>query len=268
MKLPVEKIKKIVIFRALQLGDMLCSIPAIRALRSAYPDAHITLVGLPWATSLKEKFPDYFNDVIPFPGYPGLPEQPADVLQFPSFIESIQSQNFDLAIQLQGNGGISNPIVALFNATYNAGFYRKNKFCPDPDLYIEYPKDQPEIIRHLTLMEHLGIQPQGVALEYPVTQLDEIELANLNLPIEPGNYIVVHPGARGVERRWEPEHFAAIADYCIDNNLPVVVTGTKEELPIVETNGWFYEESTDYCCRKNKFRCSGRANKKCLCSYK
>ena len=37
-----EEIKHIAIFRALQLGDMLCIIPAIRALKNRYPDAYFT----------------------------------------------------------------------------------------------------------------------------------------------------------------------------------------------------------------------------------
>src|SRR3954470_25059844 len=99
----LERIKKIAVFRALQIGDMLCSIPAIRGLKQGYPDAEITLVGLPWAKMLIERFPHYFHSLITFPGYPGFPEQPVDRYAFPGFLKEVQEQKFDLALQMQGS---------------------------------------------------------------------------------------------------------------------------------------------------------------------
>jgi ADP-heptose:LPS heptosyltransferase len=234
MKIPVVQVKKIAVFRALQLGDMLCSIPAIRALHAAYPDAKITLLGLPWAKSLTERFPAYFNHFIHFPGYPGLPEQVFKPVDFTKFLQQVQEQEFDLALQMQGNGTVVNPMVELFGAKYTAGFCVKHDYCPDRSLFLEYPEGISEIERHLALMNHLGIASQGTDLEFPISADEERELASLDIALEKGNYVCVHPGSRGAWRQWPPECFAKLADYCASQGLQVVVTGTKDEKQIVE----------------------------------
>jgi ADP-heptose:LPS heptosyltransferase len=233
MKLPTSEIKKIAIFRALQLGDMLCSIPGIRALRHAYPDAEIVLVGLPWAKSLTERFASYFDGFINFSGYPGLPEQPLNPAAFTEFIGYIQQQKFDLAIQMQGNGSVINPMVELFGARYTTGFSTEGHYAPDNGLFMPYPDYGSEIERHILLMEFLGIGSQGTELEFPLNENDHQALAALDLEIEPQKYVCVHPGSRGSWRQWPVQYFAALADYCIDQGYKAVLTGTQEEENII-----------------------------------
>ncbi|QHS63839.1 glycosyltransferase family 9 protein [Chitinophaga agri] len=227
-------IKKIVVFRALQLGDMLCAVPAFRALRTAFPDAHITLLGLPWEAAFVERFHHYLDEFVHFPGFPGLPEQSVVPAQIPPFLSSMQEQHFDLAIQMQGNGSIVNPMVALFGARYTAGYWRQEDGCPDAGLFLEYPTDVSEIERHLLLMEYLNIPRQGTHLEFPVTAKDVDEFNQLCLPLEAQEYLCVHPGSRGSWRQWPPHMFAAMADEFAEKGWKIVLTGTKDERPLTE----------------------------------
>jgi len=231
LKLPVDQIKKIAVFRALQIGDMLCAIPAIRALHYAYPTAEITLIGLPWAKMLVERF-DYFHSLIVFPGYPGFPEQPVDKTAFPAFLKNVQEQKFDLVLQMHGSGIISNPMTDLFAAKNIAGYYTQDNYSPEKNLFIQYPNIIHEINRHLKLMESLGIDEVNTDLEFPILKKDEEDFEKAALPVKPKNYVIVHPGARGASRHWGVENFADVADYCFENGLQVVITGTKEESEI------------------------------------
>lgn len=234
MKLAEKSTKKIGIFRALQLGDMLCVIPAIRALRSAYPHAQIILLGLPWAKSFTDRFDHYFDGFIHFPGYAGLPEQGFNPKAFHQFMGKMQEQKFDLILQMQGNGSLVNPMLELLAPKYLAGFKTDGHYAPANGLFLDYPNFGSEIERHLALMEYLGIEPLGTELEFPIMQSDKEELRKLNLPVKPRQYVCIHPGSRGSWRQWPTYHFAELADFCIEQGYKVVLTGTNDEMDIVD----------------------------------
>jgi len=227
----LKDIKKIAVFRALQLGDMLCAIPAIRALRHAYPSATITLLGLPWAKSFVERFDEYFDGFIHFPGYYGLPEQPFDEQQLEVFFKQVRKEKFDLLLQMQGNGTVVNRLMFQFGANHVAGFYNEESHVNSP-LFMKYPENEPEVKRHLLLMQHLRISPSSDHLEFPLTKQDQKDFEALLLPVYPKNYICFHPGSRGRWRQWPPNYFAQIADFCIERGFSAVITGTKEETDI------------------------------------
>jgi ADP-heptose:LPS heptosyltransferase len=223
---------KIAVVRALQLGDLLCAVPALRALHAEYPAARITLVGLPWAREFVERFRRYLYDFIEFPGYPGLPERACDPSALSAFFDTVKARRYDLALQMHGSGEIMNRVVHRMGARHSAGFYRAGRVCPDPERFVEWRDSEHEVLRYLRLVERLGILPQGAALEFPLSDSDWREWTSFGL--ERDTYVVVHAGSQLASRRWPPERFAAVADALAAQGMRIVLTGTRAEAPLIE----------------------------------
>lgn len=227
--------RKIAVFRALQLGDMLCAVPALRALRAAAPLSHITLIGLPWAAAFVKRFGKYLDDMLVFPGFPAFPEQPAHLNAVPHFLSEAQRQRFDLAIQMHGNGCLSNPLTVLFAADRCAGFHVPGQYCPDPRTFLPWSDREHEVLRNLRLVQFLGAARQGDHLEFPLTETDYRALQRCrNLPA-PGSYVCIHPGAGLPSRRWFPQRFAEVADRLAGSGMKIVLTGLPDEAELVRT---------------------------------
>lgn len=221
--------RRIGVFRALMLGDLLCATPALRALRAAYPQAEIAYIGLGWARELVQRLP-MVDRFIEFPGFPGLPEAGSDVSRLPDFLQLMQREPLDLLLQMHGSGRIVNPLIAACGARRTAGFYEPGAFCPDGDLYTAWPREGHEVHRLLGLLDHLGIARCGEALEFPLKPQDFFDLmalwpeAGANAP-----YICVHAGSQLPSRRWPVQRFAAVADRLAGRGYTIVLTGGPGE---------------------------------------
>lgn len=227
--------RRIAILRALKLGDLLCAVPAFRALRMALPEAHISLVGLPWSKAFAERFQMYIDDFIEFPGFPGLPEIEPRLEDIPTFFEQMQERNFDLAIQMHGSGSITNAIIAMFGARLTAGYYLHGEYQPNNDFFLAYPADDHEVVTHLKLMQVLGVPTRGVELEFPLNE-DDCQAAQeiqMEYNLKPKRYAVLHPGSISA-KRWPASSFAEVGRWLNNQGLKVVLTGSSGEAVLAQ----------------------------------
>ena len=134
--------RRIAIFRALQLGDLLLAIPAFRAIRARFPDAEITLIGLPWAKSFAQRFHRYIDRFVEFVGFPGITEVEVIPKRIAGFIEAQRAYGYDIAIQMHGSGRASNGFILALGAKMTVGYYKG--LCPETlTLRAVYPDYQP-----------------------------------------------------------------------------------------------------------------------------
>ncbi|MCY7321773.1 MAG: LPS biosynthesis glycosyltransferase, partial [Phormidesmis sp. CAN_BIN36] len=162
---------QIAVFRSLPgLGDFLCVVPALRALRAALPEAHLVYIGLPNVPEWVERFSLYISEFVEFPGCVGLPEQSPRLDRLPDFLTEMRQRKFNLAIQMHGSGVITNEVTIALGAQQTAGFFLAGHECPDANFYLPFDESESEVRRYLRLLEFLGIPAQDETLEFPISQ--------------------------------------------------------------------------------------------------
>ena len=92
-----RQVERIAVVRALYLGDMVLAVPALRALRSGFPAATITLIGLPWARDFANRFGPYVDDFMELVSFPGIDEVSADPVRTAEFIEELSTLQDNVA---------------------------------------------------------------------------------------------------------------------------------------------------------------------------
>jgi len=227
-----REVRRVAVLRALHLGDFLCSVPALRALRGRFPMAEITLIGLPWVRPLIARYA-CLDRFLEFPGHQGLEGVDRGPEETVRFAREARKEGYDLAIQMHGDGSVSNGFVALLGARMTIGY------CPIGvpasarlDLELVWDPCEHEVLRWLRLVGLLGAEGSP-DLEFPLMPGDWTEVCSLaaGLGISLDDPIVgIHPGARDPARRWPPDRFATVANVLSELlGAQVVVTGTSED---------------------------------------
>ena len=225
---------RIAVVRALPgVGDLLCAGPGLAALRTAHPDADITLVGLPSAAWFVEAHPGLVDDLLPVAGVPGLPEVVPDAAEARRFYATAAARRFDLAVQVHGSGVTTNPLTTMLGAGHQVGAARPDQWQP-PGTVVPYPDDVHEVLRVLAVTTASGAPSVGTDLELPLTPATRAEARRLLGGPGPahGPYVCLHPGASRPGNRWPAACFAAVGDHLSGAGHRVVLTGSRAESPV------------------------------------
>lgn len=247
---PVPEVHKIAVLRANALGDFIVTLPALEALRAAYPGAEIVLLAKPWHAALLDGRPGPVDRVVVVPPTHGVgigPGEREDPAALDAFFEAMAGERFDLALQLYGGGGSSNPFVLRLGARLTAG--QKTPDAAPLDRWIPYVFYQHEILRFLEIVALVGAAPVTLEPRLAVTDADREEAARI-VHDDGRPLVALHPGAGDPRRRWPPERFAMVGDALAAAGAHVVVTGTDGERAIVAaTVAAMNHEAADLCAR-------------------
>ena len=230
----VENVRKIAVLRAGGIGDFVFTLPALGALRETYPEAEITLLGAAVQVGLLSGRPEPVDRAIVVPPSTGVngPDTGVDEdeMDLERFFARMREERFDLALQMHGGGGYSNPFVRRFGARITAGTQAPG--APPLDRTIPYLYFQNEILRQLEVASLVGARTANLEPRLYVTKGDLKEAGKV-IPEGDGLLVTLHPGAGDRRRRWPPEKFAAVGDALAGVGARVAVVGIEEDRALI-----------------------------------
>ena len=234
---PFSGVSRIAVLRGGGLGDLMFALPAVAALKAAYPGATVTLLGTPVHAELLSQTAGPVDETVILPFSEGVRPGPEDDGELERFFADMSARNFDLAVQLHGGGRYSNPFLLRLGARHTVG--TRTPDAVPLERTVPYLYYQHEPLRALEVAGFAGAPPLG--LEARLESLPEFgqQLAQ-DLAVESGasgngRVVVVHPGATDPRRRWPAERFAAVARRAADDGFRVYVVGDRSEKELAET---------------------------------
>jgi ADP-heptose:LPS heptosyltransferase len=223
-----EGIRRIAVLRGGGLGDLLFAMPAMTALRAAYPEAELVLLGTPMHAELLEGRPGPVDRVEPLPTAPGIHAggggEPAE-----RYLARLRRESVDLAVQLHGGGRSSNPFLLGLGARHTVGSATED--AEPLERTLPYAYYQHEVVRGLEVAGLAGAAPVELQPSLAVRPAERARSLGF-VPPEAEPFAVVHPGATDPRRRWPVDRFAHVVRGLLDDGLRVAVVGDASDRAI------------------------------------
>lgn len=239
-----------------QLGDVVMSLPALRAIRERFPHARITVaVGRPG------------SDIVELSGYSNATleldrvalrdgNKFISVMRILKFVGKVRKAKFDFVIDLHSLsetnllGFMSGAPQRLYSRRPGRSLDFLSNFKPQPP---QEGKDSHLVDRYLEVLKPLGIErPDRIPYLNTASAGDSTISALLKKEkAETGTLLVgLFPGAGHPGRRWPLERFSEIADYLIRNDrVRVIVFAGPEEAGLIPQMRSTFPPSTIFFSR-------------------
>jgi lipopolysaccharide heptosyltransferase II len=239
-----RRARRILAVRLDQLGDVIMTGPALRALKEATAGRHLTLLTSPGGGEAARLMP-YVDDVLiyeapwmkagPAEGCPALDRWTIDVLR---------RRRFDAAVVFTCYS--QNPLPAalmchLADIPLRLGHCRENPYRLLTDWVEETEPEhgvRHEVQRQLDMVAAVGahVADERLSLHVPEQAMNETRLLLAELTRgHPSQACVVHAGASAPSRRYPPDRFALAAKRLVEDlGLILLFTGVESERDLIE----------------------------------
>ena len=213
---PLRDVKKILVIKLRHIGDVLLTIPAIRAVKNTFPNSSITAVVNSGTEAVLEGNP-LINEIFALDRSMLNQSLLKRVWYEISFVKRIRGGHFDMAIDFTGG---DRPALYSFlsGARYRIGYDAADGFAGKRFLYthrFEVNRENHTVLQNLELLSKAGIKTKDFNVDFYISRDDEewLSATLLERGIKEGDVIVhIHPTSRWLFKCWKDEAMADVID--------------------------------------------------------
>jgi 3-deoxy-D-manno-octulosonic-acid transferase/heptosyltransferase-1 len=245
---------EILIVKLSALGDVIHTLPALCALRRAYPDARITWLVEAAAAGLVEGHPAVDRVIVSrrkavlrrvFRAGAPVADRRCAVRDLTSFLRTLRDTPYDIVLDFQSllKSGILIGAVRGRRGVRKIGFDRGMAHAEESHIFLteRIPPVSMEIhalVRNLMMLAPLGIADRRVEYRLPISPADRTcvreRLAAAGIR-DTRRLVVVNPVAKWATKLWPGGRFSALGDRLIQEcGADLVFTGGPEDRVVTE----------------------------------
>ena len=221
--------KKILVIRYRFIGDTVLTIPFLRNLRAAYPDARIDMLVGPISGDILLNCP-YIDNLITFDTtrkhkYENSKEKRKS---FFSYVKLLKKTGYDKAYILKRS--FSSAALAFlagiperigFDTEYRGIFLTKR---------IKYVENRHEVECFLDVLRMDNIPVNDSYLENWLSKESKSKISRILQEEAASQKVLIHATSGNKNKQWNPQNFAKVVEYLSNKNgLQVFYTGTKSD---------------------------------------
>ncbi len=229
-----NSVRRILLMRMDQIGDVVFTIPAVRAIKRKYPDASIDYLVGPWSEELVELLPE-IGKIISFPDNWFSPSFSLKkcAANFFGALRELKRGKYDLAIDFRGD---FRNIFLLFLAgiperlsygVTGGGFLLSQECSHDKRIH--------QVDLNLKLVQKLccDIEDKSFGIQLSDSRKEAGRDLLVNIP-KMERKVVVHMGAGYPSKQWGSERYRRLIDMISEKKLAwVVLVGLESERSLV-----------------------------------
>ncbi len=241
--------QKILVLRLSAVGDVIRTLPAVKALKEQVPSSSITWIVEEPSQTFLESQPEV-DSVILFPrkrwtkGMKSLGTVWQTIGEMRRFVAGLRKRKFDVALDFHGilkSGLLSFLSGSRKRIGYDRSSTKEGNFLFS-NVKVRLPKEKiSRFARNFALLRGMGLEVRDVKYSLHIPAADREHVGSFLKSSEPPRnrpLIAIHPGTsiKAFFKRWPPDQYARLADRLVrELRATVLFTWGTEELEWVES---------------------------------